>query len=322
MASQSVKSSTPYDSAFKSVVKKCPKLALFLINALFYEKGLSEEEYTGEERIVLLDKELPGLEDGTLEMDLRIRVHGKTVQLYHLECQATQDGAILLRMVRYDIRSALEGPEYTQASIVVTIDNSGVIFLRSTRNTPEIMSVCLQVPQGQSVSYRIPALRLRDYTLEDLLERKLYLLLPFLFFNYEKKLSAVPRDSAVYEEIKTLYNTILLRLQELEAAGDLTAYEASTLYDALKVVFEALGETAHSKREVKEIMGGRILEFSADQYFEAGEAKGRTEGRAEGENRLIALLTKLIALGRMDEIERVTSDAKYRSALFRELQVE
>lgn len=61
----------------------------------------------------------------------------------------------------------------------------------------------------------------------------------------------------------------------------MTAYEASTLYDALRTVFEALGKTNKAEQEVASIMGGTILEFSADKYFYAGEAKGRAEGRAE-----------------------------------------
>ena len=30
----------PYDSAFKSIIQKCPRLALFLINEMFYQRGL------------------------------------------------------------------------------------------------------------------------------------------------------------------------------------------------------------------------------------------------------------------------------------------
>lgn len=30
----------PYDSAFKSIVQKCPRLALFLIDEMFYQNGV------------------------------------------------------------------------------------------------------------------------------------------------------------------------------------------------------------------------------------------------------------------------------------------
>jgi hypothetical protein len=185
-------------------------------------------------------------------------------------------------MIRYDTRSALEEADYTVSCIRVKIDDSGIVFLRSTKNTPEIMTVILEVPQGKSVSYQIPVIRMQDYTMEYIIEHKLFILFPFLFFNYEKQLRKAPNDRYLYEEILNLYDTILSRLKELADSEVITAYEASTIYDALKIVFEALGKTNKAEQEVASIMGGTILEFSADKYYDAGKAEGNTKGRAEG----------------------------------------
>ena len=57
---------------------------------------------------------------------------------------------------------------------------------------------------------------------------------------------------------------------------------ASMRYDALKIVLDALAKKNHAVEEVDEIMGGKILEFSADKYYDAGKAEGIAEGRAEG----------------------------------------
>ena len=176
---------TPHDSAFKSIIKKCPRVALFLINEMFYKSGLIEEEYDGTERVELLDKELPSLELGGLELDMRLAVYKSIRRIFHLECQSTPDGTVILRMIRYDTRTALEEADYTVSRIHVKLDDSGIVFLRSTKNTPEIMTVVLEVPQGGSVSYQIPVIKMQDYTLEYILENKLFILLPFLFFNFD-----------------------------------------------------------------------------------------------------------------------------------------
>jgi hypothetical protein len=144
------------------------------------------------------------------------------------------------------------------------------------------MTVILEVPQGKSVSYQIPVIRMQDYTMEYIIEHKLFILFPFLFFNYEKHLRKAPNDRNLYEEILNLYDLILSRLKELVDSEVITAYEASTIYDALKIVFEALGKTNKAEEEVANIMGGTILEFSADKYYDAGKAEGNTKGRAEG----------------------------------------
>ena len=328
---------TPYDSAFKSIIKKCPRVALFLINEMFYKSGLIEEEYDGTERVELLDKELPSLELGGLELDMRLAVYKSIRRIFHLECQSTPDGSVILRMIRYDTRTALEEADYTVSRIHVKLDDSGIVFLRSTKNTPEIMTVVLEVPQGGSVSYQIPVIKMQDYTLEYILENKLFILLPFLFFNYEKQLRKAPNDKALYEEILTLYDTVLNKLRELTDAEVITAYEASTLYDALKMVFEALGRTNKAEQEVANIMGGTILEFSADKYFDAGKAAGKAEGRAEGkaegrvegraegeatgEQRMVRLVSVLIENGKSNELARVTSDKEYRESLYRQYAI-
>ncbi|MCR4891160.1 MAG: hypothetical protein K5989_03110 [Lachnospiraceae bacterium] len=204
---------TPYDSAFKSIIKKCPRMALFLINEMFYKTGLIDEEYDGTERFELLSQELPDLEFGDLELDQRISVYKTEKRTFHLECQSTADGTMILRMIRYDTKTALDEAYYTSSIVRVKIDDFGLIFLRSTRNTPDVMTVLLEVPQGQSVSYHIPVIRMMNYSLDYIIEQRLYMLLPFLFFNYEKQLQKVSNDSSLYEEIQTLYNTIINRLR-------------------------------------------------------------------------------------------------------------
>ena len=44
----------------------------------------------------------------------------------------------------------------------------------------------------------------------------------------------------------------------------ITAFEARTLYDALRTVLQARGRANKAEEEIKSIMGGEILEFSAD----------------------------------------------------------
>ncbi|MBQ1492328.1 MAG: hypothetical protein IIZ39_10250 [Blautia sp.] len=312
---------TPYDSTFKSIIKKCPRMALFLIDEMFYKTGLIDEGYDGTERVELLDKELPNLALGDLEMDMRLAVYKSTRRTFHMECQSTPDGTVILRMIRYDTRSALDEADYTVSKIHVKLDDSGIVFLRSTRNTPEIMTVVLEVPQGGAVSYQIPVIKMQEYTLEYIIENKLFILLPFLFFNHEKKLREVPNDRALYDEIRNLYDTILSKLKELADSGTITAYEASTIYDALKTVFDALGKTNKAEQEVASIMAGKILEFSADKYFDAGKAEGREEGIKEGEQNMIKLVNVLIANGRSDELERVANDDDYKESLYKKYKI-
>ena len=104
----------------------------------------------------------------------------------------------------------------------------------------------------------------------------------FLFFNYEKQLRQLRDRQDVLEEVSKLFEEIIVRLKKEEENGIITAYEASILFDGLKIVLDALGKTNRVQEEVEEIMGGRVLEFSADKIYDAGKEEGREEGRMEG----------------------------------------
>lgn len=157
-----------------------------------------------------------------------------------------------------------------------------------------------------------------------MLERKQYILLPFLFFNYESQMENAS-DPDVFQEINGLFDTIIQRLQELGEKNVISPYEASTLYDALKIVVESLGQRHKVEKEVQKIMGGTVLEFSADKYFNAGKEEGREEGREEGiekgENKLASLISKLMELGRTDDVTKCATDEKYRDKLYAEFKI-
>ena len=64
-------------------------------------------------------------------------------------------------------------------------------------------------------------------------------------------------------------------------------------------------------------MGGTILEFSADKYFDAGKAAGEEKG----EQKLANLVNVLIADGKTDEVARAASDKDYRDSLYKKYAI-
>ena len=51
------------------------------------------------------------------------------------------------------------------------------------------------------------------------------------------------------------------------------------------------------------------------------EARGKAEGKAEGENKLGKLMSKLFALGRIEDAKRCSEDEKYREKLYTEFNM-
>jgi len=51
------------------------------------------------------------------------------------------------------------------------------------------------------------------------------------------------------------------------------------------------------------------------------KAEGIAEGKAEGENKLGKLMSKLFALGRIEDAKRCSEDEKYREKLYTEFNM-
>ena len=70
--------------------------------------------------------------------------------------------------------------------------------------------------------------------------------------------------------------------------------------------------------EVKKML---LTEYNEAKTMELFKEEGRMEGRKEGETRLSALITRLISLGRTDEIAKAASDSAYRDRLYEEFSM-
>ncbi len=66
-----------------------------------------------------------------------------------------------------------------------------------------------------------------------------------------------------------------------------------------------------------EVLGMLLEEFDVDKY----ERTLKNEGREEGEERLSQLTIMLLRQNRIDDVERMASDAAYRKRLFREFDL-
>ena len=100
----------------------------------------------------------------------------------------------------------------------------------------------------------------------------------------------------------------LKRTQPLEAAIDQTI---DTLPDA-SIIKPYL--SAH-KAEVKNML---LTEYNETETMELFKEEGRAEGRQEGEDRLGALIARLISANRTGDITRAVSEPDYRKQLYAE----
>ena len=70
------------------------------------------------------------------------------------------------------------------------------------------MKVRIIVP-GDSAEYTVPVIKMADYTADDIFRKKLYMLIPFYIFNFEKQFEAINQDEEKLKEVVKEYRSIL-----------------------------------------------------------------------------------------------------------------
>lgn len=274
---------TPYDDVFRTLLTDCTALIIPVVNELFHTS------YTGKETIHLLQNEhFIKLPDGSeqeriTDSSFEILGRGRERKRYHVECQSTEDGSMIVRMFEYDTQLALENRELTTNALVVHFPDSAIVALRHTKNTPEVMTVTIRTPGG-AVSYAVPVLKVRQYTVEEIFKKKLYFLIPFHIFVYEKSFKELEENSEKLAKLEAEYTAIVNRLEEDRKRGDLNEYEKVTILEMSDTVIKHLAAKYKKVRKgVGESMGGKVLEYEAKDILNRGRDEGRREGRAEGE---------------------------------------
>ena len=127
-------------------------------------------------------------------------------------------------------------------------------------------------------------MRLRDYSIDEIFEKNLLILLPYYIINYEKELPKIVKDEQRSQCLVDEYKKIVVRLEKVTWNDD-----TGLLHDMegmmRQVVEYLLRKKPVLKERMCEIMGGKVLRLPSDEIREAKEAaraEGRAEGKAEG----------------------------------------
>ena len=285
---------TPYDDVHRTMLNDCPKLIIPVINEAFHK------QHSDNERITVLNNEFFINQQGGTQMERITDTHFLIgSDRYHLECQSSVDGTIMYRIFEYDSQIAMQDSFLRKNKLTVKFPNTAVLYLRHNKNTPDYMTMEIQVP-GATCSYMIPVMKVQRYSIREIFEKKLFFLIPFHIFTYESELKEYDADEHKLYELMQVYEEVVQKLNDYAEKKVIDEYTKLMIVDMSKKVLEHL-TTKYSK--VKEgvgtIMGGKILDYPAKDILNRGRAEGRAEEKA-------VLIKKKLERG--DSIEKIADD--------------
>lgn len=290
-------SSNIYDSVFKAMVHKTPKLLIPFINEVFGRR------YEIDAPIVQFNEEHEG-PLGTRISDSVFRIED---MVYHLECQSTHDASMVVRVVECDFSIALQEALEQGAPYRMKFPSSCVLLLRHASKTPDYLE--MEMPDSESFRHHTKIYKTQLVSEEEIFRRRLLILLPFYLMRYEKELSGLDAESDAAAALIRECREIRMRLADLTLLqGDELLYRQITEL-IIRASDHLLAANEPLNRKVRPAMGGEVLELMDDK-IERSRREGIQEGialsRQEGFERAERILAEqMAALG----IDRMMADA-------------
>ncbi|MEY8433393.1 hypothetical protein AALC75_23375 [Lachnospiraceae bacterium 48-42] len=263
-----------YDGAFRTILNDCRKLIIPVINEIFGETYIGEEEIQFFPNEHFIDQQDEA--DRERITDTNFTIFGKIPKKYHIECESSlPDGKITIRLFEYDAQIALDEGEVTEETLTVTFPNTAVLYLRTYKKTPDKMKYVIITPGG-TVQYDVPIMKVQTYSLDDIFEKRLLMLIPFYIFSHEKGFPEYNNNEQKLAELKAEYQEILKRLDELEQQGVIGAFDKRTIIELSGDVIKEIAQKYENvQKGVGDIMGGALIETSARRL--KNEAENETK---------------------------------------------
>ena len=265
--------STIFDDVLRTIQERRPKLLIPLVNEVFHTA------YPENMKVTRLPEEYQKVVSKVVA-DSCNRI---MEQIYHFECQSTIDGNMILRMVEYDFMIALTESWNQLDKRKMKFPRACIIYLRATKNTLTEEQLEIEMADGQIITYRVPTIRLRDYSIDEIFEKNLLILLPYYIINYEKELSKVAEEKERKENLLSEFIAIISRLEKA------TKEDEGLFLDIVKMMQRVMRYLLREEPEMKErmgdVMGGKVLSLPSDKL-----RKERSIGISQGISQTISAL--------------------------------
>ena len=293
------------DEILKSLFAVSKKVLITMMNSLFKENFDAEmTEVTFENNEFVTD------EYDIIRGDLFLKIlQEQKPYHYHIELQTTNDSTMVIRMFEYGFKKAKELTKYEGIEeTVIYIPKQLVIFIEQNRNIKKELQMKLIFPNGQEVKYVVPVMKYWEYDDKDIIEQKIYPLLPLQVFKLRHKMEQAKRNKEL-----GLKETVI----EAKQVAEIIAKDGKWLYDngeingddlhrillAIGNLFEYLNNRYGDDKGLEE----EVLTMTKTLYNPVVEERAKIEGKLEGKlEERVYIARNLIDILDDDTISRKT----------------
>ena len=249
-----------YDKAFKRILTLSDKAVINLINGLFgtdYPTN-SKITYNWTEHE---DKELKRtLSDSILTINDR--------DIYHIEAQITEDEEIVFRVFEYGFGHAYKNRTYENGNETMIFPRPCIVYLDEGKKDtiPDEYTLVLKFENQGEFSYKVPVFKLQSISLQELNDKKLISLLPFLLLKLRKKMEKIRSKENVEELQRLVMNDIMSNIDRNVEVGNISSTDGMDLKALTSMLYMQIYSKYQEMEDFTMRLYDQSLELPSDKY--------------------------------------------------------
>ena len=127
------------------------------------------------------------------------------------------------------------------------------------------------ITPGGTVQYDIPIMKVQKYSLDDIFEKRLLMLIPFYIFSHENSFPEYNSNEQKLEKLKAEYQVILEKLDGLEQQEVIGAFDKRTIIELSGDVIKEIAQKYENvQKGVGDMMSGALIETEARKILNQG----------------------------------------------------
>lgn len=269
-----------FDTTFKTMVENNYDLLLHFLNEMF------RTNYKGNEKIIPLANEhiisemaktldkTPAFKrreaSSILLTDSYFEVldNNGEKRYYHIECQSNPDSAMTVRMFQYSSLIASAGSEVKDGIRHFYFPNSGILYLRDGDSNKEITSFAIHNSDGDVLYQKIHNVHVKNYSRNDIIDKKLLFVAPYYLMRYEKEISSPSCKKEEKEKYVYELQSLCREVAEQANSSDISDKTKFDLYQYIGSVAQYIArKNSDVFVKVGNIMNDIILESPSDRFI-------------------------------------------------------
>ncbi len=267
-----------YDKAFKRILTLSDKAVINLINGLFgtdYSTN-SKITYNWTEHE---DKDLKRtLSDSILTINDR--------DIYHIEAQMTEDEEIVFRVFEYGFGHAYKNQTFEDGSETMIFPRPCIVYLDEGKKDkiPDEYTLVLKFENQGEFSYKVPVFKLQNISLQELNDKKLIALLPFLLLKLRKKIEKIRSKENIEELQRLVVDDIMDSIDRNVEVGNISSTDGMDLKALTSILYMQIYSKYQEMEDFTMRLYDQSLELPSDKYEKTVEELEAEVAKIKNEN--------------------------------------